>query len=198
MVKVVPRGTMPATGLAQGPLPCWISIQQSTLSPGHEKEVSQCKIWRVHMLKTKLLVIPWVTVANIDLAERPHYVLLTPEVELNHLEIGDSNWWLGNALFVIIVPFATQSFGLIPNLDQVLVVLDNNVVLVESAIQIGFGSARIVHDVKLILVKAGLWFHVDTIVAIHRTLKKKPEAMSPSLGVSRSIEISREARMSNA
>ncbi len=33
MVSVVPSGTMPDTGLAQGPLPCWISIQQSTLSP---------------------------------------------------------------------------------------------------------------------------------------------------------------------
>ena len=33
MVSVVPSGTMPTTGLAQGPLPCWISIQQSTLSP---------------------------------------------------------------------------------------------------------------------------------------------------------------------
>ena len=33
MVRVVPRGTMPATGSAQGPLPCCISIQQSTLSP---------------------------------------------------------------------------------------------------------------------------------------------------------------------
>ena len=33
MVSVVPRGTMPATGSAQGPLPCCISIQQSTLSP---------------------------------------------------------------------------------------------------------------------------------------------------------------------
>ena len=33
MVRVVPRGTIPVTGLAQGPLPCCISIQQSTLSP---------------------------------------------------------------------------------------------------------------------------------------------------------------------
>ena len=38
MVSVVPRGTMPATGSAQGPLPCCISIQQSTLSP---------EIWKV-------------------------------------------------------------------------------------------------------------------------------------------------------
>ena len=33
MVSVVPRGTIPLTGFAHGPFPCWISIQQSTLSP---------------------------------------------------------------------------------------------------------------------------------------------------------------------
>lgn len=32
-VSVEPKGTIPETGGAQGPLPCWISIQQSTLSP---------------------------------------------------------------------------------------------------------------------------------------------------------------------
>lgn len=32
-VSVDPRGTIPLTGGAQGPFPCWISIQQSTLSP---------------------------------------------------------------------------------------------------------------------------------------------------------------------
>lgn len=32
-VKVEPKGTMPLTGGAQGPFPCCISIQQSTLSP---------------------------------------------------------------------------------------------------------------------------------------------------------------------
>ena len=42
MVSVVPRGTMPATGSAQGPLPCWISIQQSTLSP------ETCKSWELN------------------------------------------------------------------------------------------------------------------------------------------------------
>jgi len=36
-VSIEPRGTIPLTGGAQGPLPCWISIQQSTLSPVKEK-----------------------------------------------------------------------------------------------------------------------------------------------------------------
>ena len=37
MVRVEPKGTIPDTGGAQGPLPCWISIQQSTLSPVPKK-----------------------------------------------------------------------------------------------------------------------------------------------------------------
>lgn len=32
-VNVEPKGTIPLTGGAQGPFPCCISIQQSTLSP---------------------------------------------------------------------------------------------------------------------------------------------------------------------
>lgn len=32
-VSVEPKGTIPLTGGAQGPFPCCISIQQSTLSP---------------------------------------------------------------------------------------------------------------------------------------------------------------------
>ena len=40
MVRVVPSGTIPVTGLAHGPFPCWISIQQSTLSPEKISEIS--------------------------------------------------------------------------------------------------------------------------------------------------------------
>lgn len=36
-VNVEPKGTMPDTGGAHGPLPAWISIQQSTLSPANKQ-----------------------------------------------------------------------------------------------------------------------------------------------------------------
>ncbi len=36
MVRVEPSGTMPVMGLAHGPFPFWISIQQSTLSPDNK------------------------------------------------------------------------------------------------------------------------------------------------------------------
>ena len=47
MVRVVPSGTIPVTGLAQGPLPCWISIQQSTLSPEIERNREIAKVFAI-------------------------------------------------------------------------------------------------------------------------------------------------------
>lgn len=48
-VNVEPRGTIPLTGGAHGPFPCWISIQQSTLSPRikNKKNKSMNHFWKL-------------------------------------------------------------------------------------------------------------------------------------------------------
>ena len=55
IVRVVPKGTIPLTALAQGPLPCWISIQQSTLSPKHLTYIFKIRSKR----RIKILRIIW-------------------------------------------------------------------------------------------------------------------------------------------
>ena len=66
---------------------------------------------------------------------------LTPEVQLHHLKVRDPDGGLGDALLVVVVPLAPQPLGLIPHLNQVLVVLDHDVVLVELPVHIRLGSA---------------------------------------------------------
>ena len=48
MVRVVPRGTIPLTTLAQGPFPCWISIHESTLSPEWNKNSYAYHLYKTH------------------------------------------------------------------------------------------------------------------------------------------------------
>lgn len=80
-VSVDPSGTIPLTGGAQGPLPCWISIQQSTLSP-----LKKCTHWLkpytslvslqirydMKLLKHVILstIIIWMTSKFVPIAEK--------------------------------------------------------------------------------------------------------------------------------
>ena len=64
----------------------------------------------------------------------------TSEVELDHLEVGDSDGRLGDPLLVVVVPLAAEPLGLVPHLDQVLVVLDHDVVLVKLSIHVWLGA----------------------------------------------------------
>ena len=41
---------------------------------------------------------------------------LTSEVELDDLEVGDDHRRLGGRLLVVVVPFAAQTLGLVPDL----------------------------------------------------------------------------------
>ena len=65
----------------------------------------------------------------------------TSEVELNNLEVRDPNGRLGDSLLVVVVPLAPQPLGLVPHLDEVLVVLNHDVVLVKLAVHVGLGPA---------------------------------------------------------
>lgn len=102
-VSVEPSGTMPLTGGAQGPLPCWISIQQSTLSPAIKRKV---------LMKWKC----WLHI----------FPRLTSKIELNHVQISDDHRGLWCGLLVIIEPFAAETFRFVPNLQQVFIVLNDD------------------------------------------------------------------------
>ena len=65
----------------------------------------------------------------------------TSEVELNHLEVRDPDGRLGDSLLVVVVPLAAQPLGLVPDLDEVLVILNHDVVLVKLAVHVGLGPA---------------------------------------------------------
>ena len=69
-----------------------------------------------------------------------NYKLLTPEVKLHHLKVGHPDRGLGDALLVVIVPLAPQPLRLIPDLNQVLVILDHNVVFIKLAIHVWLSS----------------------------------------------------------
>ena len=101
------------------------------------------------------------------------YGWLTSEIELDDLDIGDPDWRFRDSLLVIVVPFAAQPLSLVPDLDEILIVLNDDVVLVELAVEVGPRAAPVVHDLELVLVKAGLRLHVNTLVLIHSSLGKK-------------------------
>ena len=65
----------------------------------------------------------------------------TSEVELNNLEVRDPDGRLGDSLLVVVVPLAAQPLGLVPHLDEVLVILNHDVVLVKLAVHVGLGPA---------------------------------------------------------
>ena len=58
-------------------------------------------------------------------------------------------------------------------LDEVLVVLHDDVVLVEPAVEVRLGAARVVHDVELVGGPTRLRFHVDAVVTVDGTLQQK-------------------------
>ena len=69
----------------------------------------------------------------------------TSEVELDDFQIADDHRRLGGRLLVIVVPLAAEPFGLVPHLDQLLVVLDHHRVLVELALGVRFGTWTSTH-----------------------------------------------------
>ena len=96
---------------------------------------------------------------------------LTSEIKLHHFNIGNSNGRFGDSLFVVVVPFASQPFGLIPDLNQILVVLNDDIVLVEAAVQVRLRTARVVHNIEFVLAQTCLRLDINAIVAIHGTLR---------------------------
>ena len=65
----------------------------------------------------------------------------TSEVELDNLEVWDPDGRLGDPLLVVVVPLAPEPLGLVPDLDEVLVILDHDVVLVKLAVHVRLGPA---------------------------------------------------------
>ena len=55
-------------------------------------------------------------------------------------------------------------------LDEILVVLHDDVVLVEAAVEVGLGAAGVVHDVELVVGPTRLRFHVDAVVPVDGAL----------------------------
>ena len=158
IVKVVPNGTIPFTGLAHGPLPCWISIQQSTLSPiKHNRRITfqANETIRIYLYKPKCEKI---------------YQTHTSEVKLNHFYIWYSYWWFCNSFFVIIVPLASQAFRFIPYLYEILIILNNYIVFVKFSIQVRFGTTLVIQDVKFVLSPASLGCYINTVVLIYGSL----------------------------
>ena len=58
-------------------------------------------------------------------------------------------------------------------LYEILVVLHDDVVLVEAAVEVWLGAARVVHDVELVVGPTRLRFHVDAVVTVDGTLQKR-------------------------
>ena len=107
----------------------------------------------------------------------PSVLILTSEVELDHLEVGDSDGRLGDPLLVVVVPLAAQPLGLVPDLDEVLVVLNHDVVLVKLPVHVGLRPAlkQTEHFVKRVSISILLEsqycsFHLEYTrrVALHR------------------------------
>jgi len=147
MVRVEPSGTMPLIGLAHGPFPFWISIQQSTLSP-----VSTKRKPLISFLGENLRI------------HRNRKRKFTSEVELDDFEIGDDHGRFGGRLLVVVVPLAAEPLGLVPDLDQLLVVLDDDRVLVEFALGVRLGPAAVVDDGEAEVGPARFRVDVDAIV----------------------------------
>lgn len=84
------------------------------------------------------------TLSMLDL--HPAVDVVTPEVELDDVEVGDHHRRLGRGLLVVVEPLAAQPLGFVPHLQQIAVVLDHHGVLVELAVQVGLGAAPAVRD----------------------------------------------------
>lgn len=67
----------------------------------------------------------------------------TSEVELNHVEIGNYHRRFRRGFLVIVEPLAAQTLRLVPNLEQVLVVLDDDCVLVELTVHVRLRAAPV-------------------------------------------------------
>ena len=65
----------------------------------------------------------------------------TSEIELDNLNVRDSDGRFGDPLLVVVVPLAPEPLCLVPHLYEVLVVLDDDVVLIELAIHVWLGAA---------------------------------------------------------
>lgn len=65
----------------------------------------------------------------------------TSEVQLYHVEVRDNHRRLRRGFLVIVEPFAPQPLSLVPNLQQVLVVLHDHRVLVKLPVHVRLRSA---------------------------------------------------------
>jgi hypothetical protein len=84
------------------------------------------------------------SLAVLDL--HPAVDVVAAEVELDDVEVGDHHRRLGGRFLVVVEPLAAQPLRLVPNLEQIPVVLDHHRVLVELAVQVGLGAAPAVRD----------------------------------------------------
>lgn len=122
-VKVDPSGTIPLTGGAHGPFPCWISIQQSTLSP---------KTFKSYKLN------------SIELRS----ILCTSKIQLNNIQVSDNHWRFWSSFLIVIEPLASQPFSLIPNFQQIFVILHHNRIFIELSVQIWFCAATSISNAE--------------------------------------------------
>lgn len=90
--------------------------------------------------------------------------LLASEIEFDHFQIGDDHRWFCGRLFVIVVPLASQTFGFVPNFNQLFVVLNDNCILVEFAFGVRFGPASVVDDGEPEIVATRFRLDVNAIV----------------------------------
>ncbi len=91
-------------------------------------------------------------------------IICTSEIELDDFEVGDDHGRLGGRLLVVVVPLAAEPFGLVPDFDELLVVLDDDRVLVELALGVRLGPAPVVDDGEAEIGPARLGVDVDAIV----------------------------------
>lgn len=111
-------------------------------------------------------------IINVDAS--PSTTSFTSKIELHHLDVRYPDWRLGDTLLVVVVPFTPQALRLVPDFDEVLIVLNHDVVFVEFSIQVRLGAALVVQDVKLVLGLACLRGHVYAVVLINCPLKNPP------------------------
>lgn len=67
--------------------------------------------------------------------------ICTSEVELDNIQIRDDHRRFGGSLLVVVEPFTSQPLRLVPHFQQILIVLHNDRVFVELAVQIWLSSA---------------------------------------------------------
>ncbi len=106
---------------------------------------------------------------------------LTLEVELDDFEVGDDHGRLGSRLLVVGEPLAPQPLGLVPGLDEVRVVLDDDRVLVEPSVEVRLRAARLVVDVEAVVLASRVRADVDAVpvpvlaLAEHEALERARE-----------------------